>query len=162
MGLREDTVLIIYCWVSSASCLERARLFLGMGVWDFHPCGITVLIVLANESLVCKGLLELHRSSEGCCTHCKHDSVWKRTVCTLQTQEALQLPCRSKAAGHMCRNSNTSHAGAGSPSESHLLALKNKTKQNKVVFICLIGKKTWKLARLAGNQPGSNPSQYIL
>lgn len=44
---------------------------------------------------------------------------------------------------------------ANSPSESRLLALKKK---NKIVFICLTGKKTLKLARLVGNQPGGNPS----
>jgi len=32
MGLKEDTVLIIQCWASSASYLARARLFTGVGV----------------------------------------------------------------------------------------------------------------------------------
>lgn len=52
---------------------------------------------------------------------------------------------------------------AYSPNESHLLALKKKLNTtNKIVFLCLTGKKTLKQARLVGNQLGGNPSQQVL
>lgn len=48
---------------------------------------------------------------------------------------------------------------ANSPSESRLLTLKKK--ENKIVFICLTGKKTLKLAGLVGNEPGGSPAEPV-
>lgn len=85
------------------------------GNLGLHPVGVTKLTVSARHCLVHRDLLHLHSSSKGCCI------LWTDRAsviqsgdapCALQTQEGLELPCRSKSADYMRSNSTASHAGA--------------------------------------------------